>query len=231
MISAYDKNISQSHLDSFQKDVFYGYVYVLGFSNGAVKIGKTCNPKQRFDQHKNSAGMIEDISTEWVSPIHFDPSKKESDLKQFIGGKSEWTKLHDVNEVINFAKSLNFEIENEDTAAARRTNESAESKKTMDFIFEMVRANPDYVIRSEINSIFLSTKESIEYFSSRMEKYDEKLDLFGCDAKYILMDTWVDMISVYSEIADLEEIIKRLKDVESSRPYANSPRSQPPRKS
>ena len=59
-----------------------GYVYVIAFSNGTVKVGKTQNTVQRLYAHKSDArkfGLT--ITDEWVSPLHAEWHSNELKLK------------------------------------------------------------------------------------------------------------------------------------------------------
>lgn len=59
-----------------------GYVYVLAFDNGTIKIGRTQNAARRLGSHKSSArsfGLT--ITDEWVSPLHVEWQVNENALK------------------------------------------------------------------------------------------------------------------------------------------------------
>lgn len=67
-----------------------GHVYVLGFSNGCVKVGRTQNTGQRLTAHKGMArkfGLT--IADEWLSPLHAEWLANERTLKKIavsLGG-------------------------------------------------------------------------------------------------------------------------------------------------
>jgi hypothetical protein len=59
-----------------------GYVYVLGFSNGSVKVGRSKNGQQRLGDHKSTArkfGLT--VTDEWLSPAHVEWERNEEALK------------------------------------------------------------------------------------------------------------------------------------------------------
>ena len=59
-----------------------GYVYVLAFDNGTIKVGRTQNAARRLGSHKSSArsfGLT--IADEWVSPLHVEWQANEDALK------------------------------------------------------------------------------------------------------------------------------------------------------
>ena len=60
----------------------HGHVYVLGFSNGCVKVGRTQNTSQRLGAHKSMAGKFGlTITDEWLSPQHAEWLQNEDALK------------------------------------------------------------------------------------------------------------------------------------------------------
>ena len=59
-----------------------GYVYVLGFDNGTVKVGRTQNPAQRLGAHQSGARKLGlTVADEWVSPLHAEWLANEDRLK------------------------------------------------------------------------------------------------------------------------------------------------------
>ena len=64
-----------------------GYVYVMAFSNGTVKVGQTQNAGRRLSSHKSSArcfGLA--VTGEWVSPLHAEWHANERALKEIAAG-------------------------------------------------------------------------------------------------------------------------------------------------
>lgn len=70
-----------------------GYVYVIGFGGGAVKVGMTADPKTRFGTLRGTARTFGDaIENTWLSPHHLDPRSNESSLIDLMinaGGSTE----------------------------------------------------------------------------------------------------------------------------------------------
>lgn len=59
-----------------------GYVYVLAFSNGDVKVGRTQNARNRLKTHRSTArrfGLT--VTDSWVSPLHLEWAMNEDTLK------------------------------------------------------------------------------------------------------------------------------------------------------
>lgn len=64
-----------------------GYVYVLAFTNGTVKVGRTQDKGQRMTAHKSAArkfGLT--VTDEWVSPLHAEWRANEDALKNIAAG-------------------------------------------------------------------------------------------------------------------------------------------------
>jgi hypothetical protein len=67
-----------------------GYIYVLAFDNGTVKVGRTQNTVQRMYAHKSDArkfGLT--ITDEWLSPLHAEWDSNELQLKYFAAGLAD----------------------------------------------------------------------------------------------------------------------------------------------
>lgn len=64
-----------------------GYIYVLAFDNGTVKVGRTQNTDQRLNSHKSDAGKFGVTLTDhWVSPPHTEWMRNEDELKKIAAG-------------------------------------------------------------------------------------------------------------------------------------------------
>jgi predicted GIY-YIG superfamily endonuclease len=67
-----------------------GYIYVLAFANGTVKVGRTRNVDQRLGAHKSDArkyGIA--VTDQWMSPCHLEWFENEERLKKIaasLGG-------------------------------------------------------------------------------------------------------------------------------------------------
>lgn len=67
-----------------------GHVYVIAFSNGITKVGKTRNPAQRMGAHQADARKFSlTITDEWMSPLHAEWESNELKLKYFAAGLAD----------------------------------------------------------------------------------------------------------------------------------------------
>jgi hypothetical protein len=58
-----------------------GYLYVIGFSSGPVKVGQTADPRRRFAEHRRDAGAYGvKISNFWISIAHSNYLANEVEL-------------------------------------------------------------------------------------------------------------------------------------------------------
>jgi len=94
-----------------------GYVYVLAFDNGTVKVGQTQNASRRLGNHKSSArGFGLAVTDEWVSPLHADWRANEEALKAIatgLGGTPagrEYFSGVDFAAVVEKAEELTFPV-------------------------------------------------------------------------------------------------------------------------
>lgn len=68
-----------------------GFVYVLAFANGIVKVGKTTNPHTRIAEHgRDAARFGATINATWVSAPHIGYHANERSLIAFC--ESRWTR-------------------------------------------------------------------------------------------------------------------------------------------
>jgi hypothetical protein len=64
-----------------------GYIYVIAFDNGTVKVGRTGDKKVRLNAHKSDArryGLT--VTNSWVSPLHTEWHANEDALKKIAAG-------------------------------------------------------------------------------------------------------------------------------------------------
>jgi hypothetical protein len=68
-----------------------GYVYVVAFSDGTVKVGRSADATRRLKDHKATARSFGlEITSEWVSPQHRDWKENELELMRLareLGGR------------------------------------------------------------------------------------------------------------------------------------------------
>ncbi|WP_280499418.1 GIY-YIG nuclease family protein [Nocardia cyriacigeorgica] len=92
-----------------------GYVYVLGFDNGTVKVGNTTNPGRRIGSHDSNARKYGNRITDWwLSPPHQTYVDNESELIRTVGTWAsgvegrEYFQGCGFDDVVHVAKKLPF---------------------------------------------------------------------------------------------------------------------------
>ncbi len=101
-----------------------GHVYVLGFSNGIVKIGRTMQPEQRLHTHAKGLGVMADITATWVSPRHVEWVENEHILRCALGGVE--LAPADIEQVMRVANGLRFTVPYSVEEEARREAAAAQ---------------------------------------------------------------------------------------------------------
>lgn len=98
------------------RDSYGGYVYVIEFTAGTVKVGRTNNPRNRITDHHDLAEVHgHGIARYWLSHHHLNYEANEVELIAFGRRNStgivrnEYFTGLDYSQVITFAKSLPFE--------------------------------------------------------------------------------------------------------------------------
>jgi hypothetical protein len=90
----------------------HGYVYVIRFGSGTVKVGKSTEPRQRISQHHRMAAAHNvQLTKVWVSRAHADYSGTEQRLIEFCASRSrrirrEYFDGMDFNAAVNFARQF-----------------------------------------------------------------------------------------------------------------------------
>lgn len=107
----------------------YGCVYVIGFSNGLVKVGKSINPNNRLNAHRLTLGCVADIVDTWVSGYHLNYSENESLLISKLNNNKSEIGNYDFKEIVSFAKTLNLYLEDEQVYKSRIKAQDEETKK------------------------------------------------------------------------------------------------------
>lgn len=60
---------------------FGGYIYVVEFNNGSLKVGRTANPRARLAHHRDHAKSFGIVCLKgWISPLHEEQVSNERDL-------------------------------------------------------------------------------------------------------------------------------------------------------
>lgn len=102
-----------------------GYVYVLAFSNGTIKVGRTKNARQRLSAHKSDARKFGTaVTDQWFSPLHAEWIENETALMKIateLGGVAQGTEYFngaDFAAVVEIARALPFTSANPETVPA-----------------------------------------------------------------------------------------------------------------
>lgn len=101
-----------------------GYVYVIKFTTGTVKVGRTASPRDRFDSHANDAAKFgAQISDAWLSPRHRSFSSNERLLIEHVAADSspyraEYFPDADFARAVAFVQTLKFDAITDDERRA-----------------------------------------------------------------------------------------------------------------
>lgn len=118
--------------DAYHKD---GYVYIVEFNDGTVKVGKAKNLQIRLANHRQDAEKFKlSIAQWWGSPLHRDYADTEKLLIEFAsgtgdihGGREYFTGVS-FDRAVEFASSLHL-APTPSSVAAAEIEESEESTK------------------------------------------------------------------------------------------------------
>lgn len=104
--------LSQKTIED-QRRSYEGFVYVIAFASGTIKVGKTQRPKTRLTSHRSTARMTSThIESAWFSPRHRQWNENEDRLISFclkrfgppVFGRE--TFRGEAPEVVEYAKTL-----------------------------------------------------------------------------------------------------------------------------
>lgn len=91
----------------------HGYLYVIRFNTGAIKVGQTDSPQQRMPTHRRHAWAFGTVMTDlWISPAHAGFIRNETRLISFMESASalrvrrEYFHGADFDTAVAFAASL-----------------------------------------------------------------------------------------------------------------------------
>lgn len=94
------------------------HIYVIEFSCGLIKVGKTYNPKNRISTHASTVRNVygSEISREWVSIPHTNSSENELKVINFCSSMCsndnskgrEWFKGCSFDDVVLYAENLKY---------------------------------------------------------------------------------------------------------------------------
>ena len=111
-----------------------GYVYVLEFSTGIVKVGKTRNPRARIATHVDDARKFgATVDQLWLSEWHENYSENERLLLHVLGAGSvehgnEYLRVN-FSDAVELAKGLTFRVLTEPERTARDEASRLRSEK------------------------------------------------------------------------------------------------------
>lgn len=116
---------------------FGGYLYIIEFSTGLLKVGKTRNPAKRLDQHRHHAEAFGlSITRYWVSEAHDNYGENElrliSDMHE-IGGVSNLVEYFSgvtLEEAVSTTASYQFDPIDVDARSAEVKASTEELKQT-----------------------------------------------------------------------------------------------------
>lgn len=128
---------------------YSGFVYVVQFSTGLLKVGQSSNVVTRLKQHRDAARrQHQEIAESWSSPRHTTFSENEDRLISFClkqygpaaHGKETFDRAN-FAEVVAYAKSLAFPALTDEAIASRMRNEdNREEIRQLDFHARQVAA-------------------------------------------------------------------------------------------
>lgn len=111
-----------------------GYIYVIGFTTGTVKAGRTNNPRGRIKAHLDAARKFgAGIAALWLSVRHANYMDNERELLSLLGkpdyGSEYFTSVSFAEAVAAAEKRLSFEVLSADERAARETETDRRAKE------------------------------------------------------------------------------------------------------
>lgn len=109
-------NARHAHLDRYYRREMQGYVYVIEFSTGMVKVGMAKNIARRIGQHEKEArNHAATIAHSWISDAHTTWEANERSLISFCSKRfgapasgSEYFMAADFNVIVAYAQTLDF---------------------------------------------------------------------------------------------------------------------------
>lgn len=129
-----------------------GYVYVIAFASGIVKVGRTSDPRTRLGSIVGHAGIYGDAPlNSWTSPRHMTSKQNEVSLiaaVQAAGGtsdKREYFKGVGFDQVVSLAERLDYPTFDEHAEMAKAGPGAADGRtRLIDRAESRVFANPDH---------------------------------------------------------------------------------------
>ena len=117
------------------------HIYIIEFSGGLFKVGRTNNPKNRIKAHTSAVRSVSglQITNQWVSCAHSNHSENELNLIRFCaarfdqneGSGREWFKGCKFDELVSYAEGLSYFIDSDE----KKVIDEEKSKAYLDKIF------------------------------------------------------------------------------------------------
>lgn len=207
-----------------------GYVYVLEFSTGIVKIGKTRNPRARIATHVEDAKKFgATVDQLWLSEWHENYSDNEQALLRAFGGDSvahgnEYLRVSFLD-AVNVAKGLSLKVLSEqergerDAAILEKADKLAQSLVGFNPFRRFTVDVPDELTAQVLQTVFAVSLPKELHRSSDGAAIQARMAQFavesGLDAEEILNWSYTDAIAHLAEMVIkagcLELRIKALK--------------------
>jgi hypothetical protein len=110
------ENARRAHLDRYYRREMQGYVYVIEFSTGMVKVGMAKNVAKRMAQHEKEArNHAATVARSWISDAHTTWEANERSLISFCSKRfgaptsgSEYFMAADFDAIVGYAMTLTF---------------------------------------------------------------------------------------------------------------------------
>lgn len=200
-----------------------GYIYVVGFSGGTVKVGLTNNARNRIDSHGTmGAAFGQTITFVWVSPAHQEYRDNEDVLIAFCNdharerNRAEYFMGIKPEAVCEFAQTLpmtSFDYE-------QYKRESQKRDKVLSDIAKQ--------ISSDMNVVRLPwiTASHFAGIEAKPEWHEIISKLFGLDIKHVKhfsADEWLKVKRFYAELMTIvyrkETLTEKLESLNTTLDY------------
>ncbi len=87
---------------------YLGHIYVIGFKNGLIKVGKCNDPIIRMRRHDKNYGRISPIVVKWISVPHTNYSKNERLLIERLDNLQSEIGKYSFDSMILYASTLEY---------------------------------------------------------------------------------------------------------------------------
>lgn len=207
-----DVSTLPEHKRSYGHD---GYVYVLEFSTGIVKVGKTRNPRACIATHVDDARKFgATVDQLWLSEWHENYSDNERALLRALGGDSvahgnEYLRISFMD-AVDAAKRLSLTVLTEQEQAARdaaileNAHRRAQSLLGSNLIRGFTVQVPDELTAQVLQTVFSTALPTELHRSDDRAALHARITQFaddsGLDAEEILHWSYTDVITHLAEM-------------------------------